>query len=87
MTVFVWYKYYSKTKKLLTSFTNRCIVQTKNNLKRTIFAAISSSIDLAAFTPIGSPSIRTMSLFSLSGGMIIDVPVSVFIRLTATTKC
>ncbi len=37
---------------------------------------------LAACTPLGSPSIRMQSLFLVSGGMIMDVPVSVLIRLT-----
>lgn len=41
---------------------------------------------LAAFTPTGSPSMRMMSLFSVSEGMMMDVPVSVLMRLTALQK-
>ncbi len=50
----------------------------------TILVAISRSMFFAALTPTGSPSMRMQSFFSVSGGMMMDVPVSVLMRLTNT---
>ena len=52
-------------------------------LPPTILEANSSSMFLAAFTPTGSPSMRMQSFLSVSGGIMMEVPVSVLIRLTA----
>ncbi len=52
----------------------------------TILAVISRSIVLAAATPLGSPSMRITLLFSSSGGMMMEVPVSVFIRFTGRER-
>ena len=66
----------------------KCLVFINNHVHSatmqlfTIFAAISSSMALAAATPLGSPSMRIMSLLSSSGGMMMDVPVSVLMRFT-----
>ena len=51
-------------------------------LPLTILAAISRRMLWAAATPLGSPSIRMTSLFSSSGGILMDVPVSVLILFT-----
>ena len=37
---------------------------------------------LAAATPLGSPSIRIVSLLTSSAGMMMEVPVSVLMRFT-----
>ena len=51
----------------------------------TILAAISSNMVFAAATPLGSPSIRIVSLLTSSGGMMIEVPVSVLMRFTTVS--
>ena len=40
----------------------------------------------AAATPLGSPSIRIVSFLTSSGGMMIEVPVSVLMRFTTVSE-
>ena len=57
-------------------------MKNKQEKKLTILAPSSRSMVLAAATPFGSPSILMTLLLSSSGGIMMDVPVSVLMRFT-----